>query len=364
MKTNTCRAGARREAKGPRLRSILHVDLDPFLVAVERALDATLTGRPVVVGGAVVAAASAEARACGVRAGQHLTAARRLCPGAAFRPGDLEAYARFGDDVTTILLSTSRRVERPSTDEAYVDLTPESPDARAPVAAAEAIRDAIQRRLGLDASLGLASSRLAAQVASAWAKPRGLLVVLPGYESAFLASRPLSALPDLPPHLETALARAGFDTLGRLADADETALAAVVGPAAARRLQSVVRGEDEPPIAVATPPLWVRETAKIRDRGSDREVLLEVLDGLVRRAYRRLQPFGLTAGALAVEVVRAEGIARRCETQGGVGDDAEAASTIATALAAPLFEPASGVTAMEVRLTRLGRPAPQASLFH
>jgi DNA polymerase-4 len=161
----------------PRTRRILHVDLDPFFVSVERRLDPSLRGVPVIVGSAtgsagVVAAASAEARAAGVQPGQSLGRARQLCPNAILRPGDFESYARFSEDVTSILL-LSRRVERPSTDEAYVDLTPDPPHLANPVAAAEGIKDDIQRRLGLDASLGLAASRLAARVASTGAKPRG-----------------------------------------------------------------------------------------------------------------------------------------------------------------------------------------------
>ena len=104
-----------------RTRRILHVDLDPFLVSVERSLDPTLRGRPVIVGAlpdgsGVVAAASSEARALGVRAGQPIAAARRACPQGVFRPGDLETYARYSEDVTAILQAASRRVERPSAD--------------------------------------------------------------------------------------------------------------------------------------------------------------------------------------------------------------------------------------------------------
>ena len=209
-------------------RRILHVDLDPFFVSVERSLDPSLRDRPVVVGGGpgpsgLVAAASTEARASGVRAGLSLAEARRLCPEAVVRPGDLEAYARVSDEVTALLLSASRRVERPSTDEAYVDLTPEHPGAPSPVPAVEVIKDELHRRLGLDASFGLASSRLAARVASSFSRPRGFVVVLPGYEMSFLAGKPVSFIEDLPPHLESALERLHLHTLGELAAADPKA---------------------------------------------------------------------------------------------------------------------------------------------
>lgn len=350
----------------PQRRSILHIDLDPFFVSVERSLDPSLRGKPVVVGGdgatGIVAAASREARDAGVSTGQSLTVARRHCPQAIFRPGDLEAYARVSDEVTGILLAASRRVERPSADEAYVDLTPEAAGGRSAVPAAEAIKDEIQRRLGLDASLGLASSRLAARVASGWAKPRGLLVVLPGYESSFLAGRPVDCLPDLPPHLEAALTRAGLLTLGQLVNADDAALRTAVGEAA-DPLKAAARGEGEDPVAVAAPPSWIQEEALIRSRQNDRVALEAVLDGLTERACRRLRPFGLRAGTITVEVRRPEGTLRRSESlQPGLEDEATAQG-VARALAEPLLAPATGVRALQVRFGRLAAARQQASLF-
>jgi DNA polymerase-4 len=348
--------------------TILHVDLDPFFVSVERTLDPSLRERPVVVGGdghgnGFVAAASEEARRAGVRAGLPLAQARRLCPDAAFCRGDLAAYGRVSEEVTAVLLAASRRVERPTADEAFVDLTPEGPDAPPPVRAAETIRDELQRRLGLDVSLGLASSRIAARIASGYAKPRGLLVVLPGYELSFLAGKPTAALGDLPPHLESALERAGLLTLGQLAEADEAALAAAVGPAVAPRLRAAARGEDETPIAVAGPPSWVQEEAVVRDRRSDRQVLEEMVDSLARRAVRRLKPFRLVARTVTVEVRRNAGAERRSDvfSPGSADDDAIAARV--RALAAPLLDPADSARGLLVRLGRLEPPHSQAPLF-
>jgi DNA polymerase IV len=348
-------------------RSILHLDLQSFFVSVERSLDSSLRGQPLIVGGqdesSLVAAASAEVLARGVRPGQPVNTARRLCPEAAVVPGDLEAYARVSDEVTGILLAASRRVERPSADEAYVDLTRESQGGVLPVAAAEAIKDDVQRRLGLDASLGLASSRIAARVASSWARPRGLLVVLPGYEASFLARQPVSFLEDLPPHLAHALDEMGLATLGDLAEADLQTLTAFVGATAAERLRSAATGADEQPIAVAAPPTWIQEEAVIRDRRTDRAGLLSVLESLAERACRRLRPFDVAAGALAVEVRRAEGTLRRDDSFEPGISDAQTARQVVRALAEPLVESAAGVREVQVRLSRLARRVPQASLF-
>jgi DNA polymerase-4 len=342
------------------------VDLDPFFVSVERSLDPALRGRPVVIGGdghghGFVAAVSEEARSAGVRVGLPLGQARRLCPDAAFLRGDLDAYGRCSEDVTAVLLAASRRVERPSADEAFVDLTPEGAGVP-PIRAAETIRDELQRRLGLDASLGLASSRLAARVASGWAKPRGLLVVLPGYERSFLAGKPVAAL-GLPPHLAAALEKAGVATVGQLADAEDAALEAAAGPGVAPRLRAAARGEDDPPIAVAAPPSFVHEEATIRDRRSDRRALEEIAEGLARRAARRLRPFRLAARAVAVEARRAAESARRADTfSPGLADEDTIAASVRSLLA-PLLDPADGVRGLSVRLGRLDPPTTQAPLF-
>jgi DNA polymerase-4 len=349
-------------------RSVLHVDLDPFFVSVERSLDPGLRARAVIVGGdgcggGIVAAASDEARQRGVLPGMPLVSAQRLCPDAAVRPGDLETYARFSQDVSTLLLEASRRVERPTADEAFVDLTPEGPGAQTAVPAAERLKDELKRRLGIEAALGLASSRLAAQVASRWARPRGLVVVLPGYERSFLAAQPLSRLPDLPPHLEGALVKAGFDTLGKLATGDEVALAAAVGAATAERLRHVALGLDDEPIAQLAPPTFIQEDTPIRAHGSDRATLEALVDGLASRALRRLRPFGLVARSLTVEVRRSETSLRRSQdVPAGVSDE-DTARELARALAEPLLVPAGNVRALQVRLGRLARALPQSALF-
>jgi DNA polymerase-4 len=350
-----------------RRRSILHVDLDSFFVSVERSLDPELRDKPLVIGGegaeGVVAAASAEAMAQGVETGQSLAAARRLCPEATFRAGDFDAYARVSEEITALLLGLSRRVERPSIDEAYVDLTPEGPQAIAPVQAAERLKDDFQRRLGLDASFGLASSRLAARVASARARPRGLLIVLPGYEPSFLAGQPLSALEELPPQIEKALAGAGLRTLGDVARAEESVLESLVGKAGAARLRESAAGAGEPPIAVAAPPSWIQEDVTVRDRASDVRALAGLLEGLVHRACRRLKPYGLSAGALTIEIERGASSDRRSENLWPGSADLDTLAMVASTLALPLLEPAASVRRLTLRLSRLSRPAGQESLF-
>jgi DNA polymerase-4 len=346
---------------------VLHVDLDPFFVSVERSLDPSLRGRALVIGGdgsgmGFVAAVSEEARRAGVHAGMTLLQARHVAPDAVFRRGDLDTYGRVGEEVTAVLLAASRRVERPSADEAFVDLGADPHPTVPPVRAAETIRDELQRRLGLDASLGLASSRLAARVASGWAKPRGLLVVLPGYERSFVATKPVSLL-GLPAHLESALEHAGFATLGQVAEAEAEALAGAVGQGPAERVRALARGEGEPEIELAAPPAFLHEEASVRDRRSDALALVELAESLARRAARRLRPFRFGAASIAVEVRRASESSRRATALAAPTADEDGIAAAARELALPLVEPADAVRWLSVRLARLGPESTQSPLF-
>ncbi len=350
----------------PRPRTILHVDLDPFVVSVERSLDKSLRGVPVIIGplDGQVAAASSEAHLMGVRAGQPVAKALQLCPHGAVRPGDLEAYARVSEQVSSILASVSRRVERASADEATLDLTPEGALAgRQPAAVAESLKDRLQQQLGLDASFGLAGSRLAARAASRFARPRGLLIVLPGYERLFLDSQPLDLLGDMPAHVEKLLLEAGVTTMGHLLAHDEDSLSAIVGPQVAPRLLRTARGEAEDPIAVSAPPAWVHEEAVVRDPRSDASILVELASELAVQCCRRLRPHDLAVGSIAVEVEGREGAARRQQDLAPATADETVARRVAAGLTAALLEQGRRVRRIEVRFSRLAPRDSQVPLF-
>ena len=149
--------------QAPTYRRILHIDLTPFFVGVERARNPSLHGRALIIGAVCergrVAGMSEEARAAGVEVGQPTALAQRLCPEAALLPGDLDAYARASDQLTAILTALTPRVERPSTDEALLDLSTAAGTMRRALAVTESVRDVIRQRLGLDCSFGLGGSR-------------------------------------------------------------------------------------------------------------------------------------------------------------------------------------------------------------
>ena len=172
-------------------RTILHVDLDAFFAAVEQRDRPELRGRPVVVGGGgpndrgVVSAASYEARAFGVHSAMPLVRAGRLCPQAVFLPVDGAKYQAVSRDVMAILRRFSPLVEPISIDEAFIDVTGSRSLFGDGEAIGRLIKGAVRDEIGLTASVGVATTKLVAKVASDLRKPDGLVVVKPGEEAAF-----------------------------------------------------------------------------------------------------------------------------------------------------------------------------------
>jgi len=215
-------------------RSILHVDLDAFFVAVEQARDASLRGKAVIVGGdpngrGVVATASYEARAFGVHSAMPLRTAKRLAPHAVFLRGDFPEYERVSRAFHAIVANYSPLVEAGGLDEAYIDVTGCEPVVGSAEEAAASLRARVRSELGLAASVGIATSKLVAKVASDRAKPDGVLVVPAGEEAAFLAPLPLRALPMLGPSQEKRLAQLGISIIGQLQALSEPALEGLFG---------------------------------------------------------------------------------------------------------------------------------------
>lgn len=219
------------------------LDLDTFFVSVERLLDPSLEGEPVVVGGrpgsrGVVTAASYEVRALGVRSGMSLTEAARLAPDAIYLPTRHGVYGDYSKRVREIAERYSPVVRVASIDELFVDLRgcermyrrPGDGDDDAVVfGVVEHMLRAVRAEVGLPASAGLASSRALAKIASGLAKPRGALMVRAGHEADLLAPLSVRKYPGIGPVAERRLARLGVFTLGQVASADEATLRRALG---------------------------------------------------------------------------------------------------------------------------------------
>jgi DNA polymerase-4 len=232
---------------------IAHVDMDAFFVEVERRRRPELRGRPVVVGGlgnrGVVASASYEARRRGVRSAMPMVHARRLCPQAAYLPSDHGAYRAASGEVFTVLRSFTPVVEPLSVDEAFLEISGLRLHYEEPAAVGEAVRSELRVRTGLPASVGLATSKLIAKLASEDAKPDGLLVVAAGEETRFLHSKDVRALWGVGEATLARLEELGVATIGDLADYPQPLLERRLGASLGRHLWQLARAEDPRPVS-------------------------------------------------------------------------------------------------------------------
>ncbi|MDT5318294.1 MAG: polymerase [Mycobacterium sp.] len=224
--------------------SILHADLDSFYASVEQRDDPALRGRPVIVGGGVVLAASYEAKAYGVRTAMGGLQARRLCPHAAVVPPRMAAYTRASDAVFEVFRDTSPLVEAISVDEAFLDVGGLRRVSGTPVQIAARLRSEVRDRVGLPITVGIARTKFLAKVASQEAKPDGLLLVPPGRELAFLHPLPVRRLWGVGAVTADKLHAHGIETVAEVAELSESMLDSLVGGAMSGRLYALSRNVD------------------------------------------------------------------------------------------------------------------------
>lgn len=275
-------------------RTILHIDLDAFFASVEQMLDPRLKGRPVIVGGhpggrGVVASASYEARARGVKTAQPVGLAYRLCPDATFIPGNHEIYQAVSEAFNDILQQYSPFVEAFSIDEAWVDLTGFETLHGDGATAARAIKDQISNDLGITASIGVSTAKVVSKVASDREKPDGLVVVPPGHEAAFLAPLPARELPLVGPKVEAKLKLYGIHTIGQIAAQPPAALRALFGAHGAV-LHRLANGQDASAVVAHRPGAKsVSRNTTLAQNTLDRERLRSTLYVLTERVAAELR---------------------------------------------------------------------------
>jgi len=287
--------------------TILHVDLDAFFAAVEQRDRPELRGRPVAVGGGgandrgVVSAASYEARRYGVRSAMPLRTAAGLCPDLIFVPVDGHKYGRVSREVMAILRRYTPAVEQVSIDEAFLDVVGSEALHGTPLEMARGIKGAVAAELRLTASVGVATTKLVAKVASDLDKPDGLVVVEPGTEAAFLAPLPISRLWGVGAKTASVLSQYGVRTIGDLAALPDDLLArrfGKQGPVLAQR----ARGIDPSPVSAADPARSVSHEHTFAVDTSDPEVLERTLLALSEGVASRLRAGDVKARTIAVKV--------------------------------------------------------------
>ena len=228
---------------------VAHLDLDAFFAAVEELEDPSLRAKPLVVGGdprgrGVVATANYVAREYGIHSAMSCAEALRRCPRAIFLRPRHSLYREYSRSVWESVRAIVPTVERTGLDEGYLDLCEVVPDFLRARQLAEAVQTAVRGTTRLTCSLGVASSKVVAKVASDSRKPGGITVVLPGREGAFLGPLAVRKLPGVGPRSAERLARAGVQTVGELAALDDDALRTLLPGKVGRMLRDRARGVD------------------------------------------------------------------------------------------------------------------------
>ncbi len=288
-----------------RPRCILHADMDAFYASVEQRDRPELRGLPVLVGGdsrrGVVAAASYEARRFGIHSAMPSAQAKQLCPDAVFLRGDMARYKAESRKIFSIFQDFTPRLEGLSLDEAFLDLTGTERALGPPRKVGEQIRMRVREEVGLAVSVGIAPVKMVAKIASAAAKPDGLLQVDVADVGSFLAPLPVRRLWGVGPVAEARLRRAGFETLGDLSRAEPRRLKALLGDWG-ESMAALARGEDVREIEPYRDAVSYSEENTFAEDVTDREKLCSLILTHADSVARRLRRDGICARTVVLKV--------------------------------------------------------------
>ena len=284
---------------------ILHVDMDAFFVSVELLDRPELAGKPVAVGGAergVVSAASYEAREFGVNSAMPVARALRVCPHLTMIPPRHGRYSEVSRQIMDILHDVTPLVEKLSVDEAFLDVGGARRLMGGPVRIATDLRARIRREVGVPASVGIAATKHVAKIASAHAKPDGLLLIPRSATIAFLHGLPVGALWGVGEKTRARLAKQGIETVGELADAGPERLARILGRAHGTHLYRLAMGQDPRPVQTSREEKSIGKEETFFEHVADRGKLEKILLAQAHATARRLRRARLTARTVAIKV--------------------------------------------------------------
>jgi DNA polymerase-4 len=336
--------------------TILHADVDAFYASVEQRDDPRLRGRPVIVGAGVVLAASYEAKAYGVHAAMGGAQARLLCPQAVVVQPRMSAYSEASKAMFEVFRQTTPLVEALSIDEAFLNVGGLRRVSGPPGEIAARLRRDVRERVGLPISVGVARTKFLAKVASAVAKPDGLLMVPPDRELAFLHPLPVERLWGVGPVTAGKLHARGIVTVGQVAQLGETVLVALLGRASGRHLHALAHNRDPRPVQVGRRRRSMGAQRAL-GRGPRSRVELEtIVVGLVDRLARRLRKARRVCRTVVLRL-RFDDFSRatRSHTLAQATDETQVILATASALltaAAPMIEH-RGLTLIGVALGNL-----------
>jgi DNA polymerase-4 len=284
---------------------VLHVDMDAFYASVELRERPELRGKPVIVGGgprSVVLSATYEARAFGVASAMPMSRARRLCPQAVVINPQHGAYSQASAGVMEVFRSVTPLVEPLSLDEAFLDVRGALRRFGGARMVGEWIRATIEDEQGITCSVGVASTKFVAKLASAHCKPDGLLVVPADGVVAFLHPLPVAALWGVGEKTEEALRKLGLRTVGDLADTPLSTLQGAVGPASGAHLHALAWGRDERSVTPATQDKSVGAEETFAADVDDPQVVRRELLRLSERTAARLRAAGQVGRTVSLKV--------------------------------------------------------------
>ena len=282
--------------------TILHADLDSFYASVEQRDDPSLRGRPIIVGGGIVLAASYEAKRIGVYTPMPEYQARRLCPDVVVVPPRFEAYTEASKAVFDVFNDTSPAVEGLSIDEAFLDVSGLWRIAGTPAEIGARLRSEVLRRVGLPITVGIARTKFLAKVASGVAKPDGLLVVEPDREIEFLHPLPVGKLWGVGPVTERKLHDRGIYTVGEVATLGEGHLVAMLGVGSGRHLHALAHNRDPRPVETGKRRGSIGSQQALGRGRKSPETIEALLLGIVDRVTRRMRNAGRVGRTVTVRM--------------------------------------------------------------
>nr|WP_201471119.1 DNA polymerase IV [Microbacterium hydrocarbonoxydans] len=340
--------------------TVLHADLDAFYASVEQRDAPHLRGRPVIVGGGVVLAASYEAKARGVRTAMGGRQALQLCPDATVVPPRMDAYSAASRDVFAIFRDTTPLVEGLSIDEAFLEVGGLRRIVGTPEAVAARLRERVRAEVGLAISVGVARTKFLAKVASAVSKPDGLLIVDPEREQQFLHPLPVERLWGVGAVTAEKLHRLGIHTVGQLAELEAATAERLLGSATGGHLHALARLRDPRPVDTARRRGSIGSQRALGTKPRSAEELDVILTQIVDRLARRLRDGERTCRTVVLRLRFGDYTkATRSRTVGVSTVRTATLLSVARALltaALPQIE-ARGVTLIGISLTQLDRAA-------
>jgi DNA polymerase IV len=336
--------------------NILHADLDAFFASVEQRDDPGLRGRPVIVGGGVVLAASYEAKARGVETAMGGRKALQLCPDAVVVPARFTAYVEASKAVFEIFNDTTPLVEGMSIDEAFLDVRGLRRISGTPREIAVKLKRRVLEEVGLPITVGVARTKHLAKVASAVAKPDGLLVVPPDEETEFLHPLPVERLWGVGKVTSRKLRERGINTVAQVAAMGEEGLVRLLGRATGRHLHALAHNRDPRPVHVGRRRRSIGGQRALGRRRRSPDELDAILAGLIDRITRRLRKARRVTRTVILRL-RFDDFSRatRSHTMGEATHDTRAILATARGLLAaamPMIE-AQGITLIGISLTNL-----------